>query len=425
MKRKVYKIILITLLIIEIPIMYLTFRSFANRDKDITKVSYNENIKTKSTLAYYIDGELQEGMTSWPTDKEYEKAECYYGNHVEVPAEEVLSFDNASHTAIITSNKTVYCSLYFGKAPETPPTKPGTFGGSAGLIEQNSGRTVIEGMLEGTLESEIELCIRNETIGTKKDDLRRFTGTKDEVTDNFICFGTNSQKDCKDNMDTYMYRIIGIDTAGRLKVIKATKLAGGTGSYGDFAWNNKYTSNITWPNSDLYKRLNGTTSNGNPIFIENDKYSYMQEETWTKLIDTPKYYMGDTTSSSNPTLFQNERTKSIDNAKIGLMYASDYLYASSEDTNNWLFIQNGLNGANNTPSGVSQPTTDHEWTMTRYGWYNNGYYYAWSVDSSGSVTFGKALDGTGAVRPVFYLRSDIKITGGNGDINTPYIISPE
>ncbi len=410
MKKKVYKTILITLLIIEIPIMYLTFKTFNN--KEINKVSYNENIKSKSTLAYYIDGELQEGMTSWPTDKEYEKAECYYGNHVEVPAEEVLSFDNASHTATITSNKTIYCSLYFGKTP----AKPTTPDSAVGLIDQNSAGK--------TLESIEQLAIRNETLGRAKDDLRRFIGTKDEVTDNFICFGTNSQKDCKDNMDIYMYRIIGIDTDGRLKLIKATKLVQGSSNTNTFAWHNSYTSDITWPNSDLYKRLNGThTSSSYPnIFIKNDKYSYMQEEKWTNLIDTPTYYIGDT-SSSDPTVFQNEGSKNFTGEKIGLMYISDYLYANkgTVDTNNWLFIQNGLNRASNTPTGSIAPSATTEWTMTRYG-KCHGDYCACGVFNNG-VASTSNLGYAYAVRPVFYLSSEITITDGDGDINTPYLIS--
>ncbi len=410
-KRKVYKIILIALLIIEIPIMYLTFKTFSN--KDITKVSYNENIKSKSTLAYYIDGELQEGMTSWPTDKEYEKAECYYGNHVEVPAEEVLSFDNSSHTATITSNKTIYCSLFFGKTPGGT----GTVQNAVEFIDQNSAGF--------TLETEEELDARNKTIsGNVKDDLRRFVGDYRTVTDNFICFGVENQQTCKDNMDLYMYRIIGIDIEGRLKIIKATKLV--QGSTSGFQWYNSYTSNITWPDAYLYKRLNGTstdTYNYPNIFIGNSKYSYMQDETWTKLISPTTYYIGDSTSSSNPTLFQNERTKSIENAKIGLMYLSDYLYAGNNDTSNWLFIQNGLKGKDNTPSGSITPTAVAEWTMTRYGYVSsNSRYRARYVYYTGGAS-GGILTEPFAVRPVFYLESGVSIgVGGEGTFGNPYII---
>ncbi len=415
MKRKIYKIILIILLIIEIPIMYLTFKTFSN--KEINKVSYNENIKSKSTLAYYIDGELQEGMTSWPTDKEYEKAECYYGNHVEVPASEVLSFDNTSHTATITSNKTIYCSLYFGKTP----SKPSGSGNAASVIDKNSGG--------GTLETVVQLEERNKSIsGDIKDDLRRFIGTKDEVTDNFICFGTNSQKDCKDNMDIYMYRIMGIDTEGRLKLIKATKLV--QGSTSTFQWFSDYTSDIHWNESGLYSGLNGS------YYAANTKYSYMQDTAWTNLIDTSTYYIGDSpyvgelTTSTYPTLFQNERSKAYGGSwpldvYIGLMYLSDYLYANNgyQSTNNWLFIQNGLNGTANTPSGSIAPTSDCEWTMTRYA-DGDGRSYAWGVEDWGTGEF-HYFDGELAVRPVFYLSSEITITDGNGYINTPYIISPQ
>ena len=79
------------------------------------------------------------------------------------------------------------------------------------------------------LETETQLNERNNAIteagGEVKDDLRRFVGDYTTVIDNFICFGTNDQNDCKSNMGTYMYRIIGIDTeTNELKLIKATKI---------------------------------------------------------------------------------------------------------------------------------------------------------------------------------------------------------
>ena len=412
MKRKVFRNVVIALLVLEIPMLYLTFRSYANRDKDINKVNYKEqeNIKTNSTLAYYLDGEPQENRNKWPTDSPdiaYYKAECYDENDSPIESSEVVSFNYEDHTATITTKKTVYCALYF-----LSTTKP------LGALIKNSG---------STLETEKELTTRNNSIsGNIKDDLRRFVGTYSQVKNNFICFGTDSQQTCKDNKDTYMYRIIGIDTEGRLKIIKATKLV--QGSTSTFQWHNSYSSDITWPNSDLYKRLNGKTTNTSSypnIFIGNEKYnSYMSDTEWTKLIDTPKYYIGDTTSSSNPTVFQNEKSKDLSGEKIGLMYLSDYLYANkgTADTNNWLFIQNGLNRASNTPSGSIPPTNDYEWTMTRYGKHSNGNYYAWDVLNNGSVN-NPILDDTYAVRPVFYLSSEITITDGNGDIGTPYIIS--
>ena len=283
-----------------------------------------------------------------------------------------------------------------------------------------------------SLESEEEMQARNDKITTDtKDDLRRFVGDKTKVNDNFICFGTSDQQACKDNMDTYMYRIIGIDTQNRLKVIKATELVNSV-AYGlEFAWNSVYTEDIKWNDSDLYKGLNGGSPhplNGNlcnQCFVGNSKYGYMNESTWTKLIDiTVTYYIGDSTAKVNPTLFVNERKSKFDNGRISLMYLSDYLYADNGTASkaNWLFIQNGLNGANNTPSDATKPSAKKEWMMTRHGKYA-GFHGARGVDSDGTV-YSDQVNNRHAVRPVFYLIPTTRIFDGNGTIDTPYIIAP-
>ena len=195
-----------------------------------------------------------------------------------------------------------------------------------------------------SLESEEAMQKRNDAIkaagGNVPDDLRRFVGTYEEVTDNFICFGTSDQNQCKQNMDTYMYRIIGIDTSGRLKLIKATKI--NNNGEATFKWHNMYSTNTPWNESDLYKGLNGTSSK---YFKGNAKYSYMQNAQWTNLISPATYYIGDAPDGTNPNLFINERKSNFSSGNISLMYLSDYLYANNgnANTSNWLFIQNGLN----------------------------------------------------------------------------------
>ncbi len=419
MKKIIIKIVLILLIIIEGIYLILPNHKFIDK---IEQVLYeNNNINNKSTLAYYLNGESQEDRNTWPTESQnivYEVAECYDENNSPIKASEIVSFNYENHTATITTKKTVYCSLYF--MDMTSP-KPRTARGIAIKSEAN-----------GTLESEDALAVRNKTItGNIKDDLRRFIGTKDEVTDNFICFGTDSQIECKNNMDLYMYRIIGVDTAERLKIIKATALVQGS-STSTFNWYSTYSSNITWQNSYLYQKLNGTYSSSGNIFIGNEKYPYMQNEAWTNLINTPTYYIGvvESGTNKNPAAFQNERSSKMSNpSKIGLMYLSDYLYAGSDNSTNWLFIQNGLNGKENTPSGSIDPTKlsgegAKEWTMTYKGWDNVRGYGAWVIYSDGWST-GDYTERYHAVRPVFYLTSDISIIGGTGDIETPYIISPQ
>ena len=101
-------------------------------------------------------------------------------------------------------------------------------------------------------------------------------------------------------------------------------------------------------------------------------------------------------------------------APVGLMYLSDYLYASgyysSSDTttasnstyyfgnNNWLY-------------------KGYEWTITPYA---SGSSYVWNV-SYGHVNYNVAYSPS-AARPSLYLKSTVSILGGDGTIEDPYVI---
>ena len=271
----------------------------------------------------------------------------------------------------------------------------------------------------------------------KLDDLRRFVGTYQTVNDNFICFGTTNQQTCKDNMDTYMYRIIGIDTSNRLKLIKATKIV--KNSQDTFQWHNSYTgdsAHAPWNQSDLFKGLNGerpqpsNSSACNQCFVGNSKYSYMSQGQWTNLIDaTTTYYIGKPTNAAKPGIFMAERKNSFNNGfGVVLMYISDYLYADSSSkngtdryTDNWLFIQNGLNGTNNTPDGSAVPSAEIEWTMTRRDVITSSH-NTWVVDGLGYVSYAP-INNLKSIRPVFYIDSSKIQLKGTGIIGDPYYIT--
>ncbi|MBQ3421075.1 MAG: hypothetical protein IJH34_05305 [Romboutsia sp.] len=152
---------------------------------------------------------------------------------------------------------------------------------------------------------------------------------------------------------------------------------------------------ITW-------YLKGLTGNGN---TKQAFYTCERSDSTT----VTNCYAGGTSSGG----YYDTKIKDS-NLKIGLMYASDYLYASgyiaSADTStlassskymnsNWLY--NGL-----------------EWTITPIG---NNATSAFYVDSAGRVYNGHAYFGRG-LRPTFYLKSTIKIKSGTGTFANPYII---
>ena len=263
----------------------------------------------------------------------------------------------------------------------------------------------------------------------------RYVGTN---PDNYICFGYNDAlTDCDftniTNTDLYAYRIIGVfendEGEQHLKLIKKEALNT------KYNWNTDYQKDITWEESDLYNGINGS------YFLTNPTYSYMQDSAWTNKIATWNYTATNTkTYESSGMNYNNSivrqtylhemdrstKTSSVGvwdtvPAKIGLMYVSDYqlsLGSTAIDYINSTTMRVGWIHIGNNDS--SAPSTT-ELTMTSYGLANSGIFMVWNVNSNGSVGFTTAID-LRSVRPVFYLTSDITITG-EGSIANPFIVS--
>ena len=113
-------------------------------------------------------------------------------------------------------------------------------------------------------------------------------------------------------------------------------------------------------------------------------------------------------------------TNTTYNAKIGLMYVSDYGYAASPG--NWSTNMGSLNTATNRDNNWMFMGL-YEWTISRT---SDNTYSAFGVNNTGYVNdnddvFNDNL--TSAVRPSFYLESSVVLTGGTGTASDPYRIS--
>ncbi len=265
--------------------------------------------------------------------------------------------------------------------------------------------------------------------------------------DNYICLGKLNDEKCGYKSED-MYRIIGITPEGNIKVIKQTK-------YGStYRWNTKYSETDSnekykcdqtngcpeWPNSEMYTTLNETFYNSLSEEIKNKiqewdwwygdiEYQYVTNLTGENLyqIETGKQnsqYYGKLPSEKENGII----TKKWDGKKtgnIGLIYLHDYYYQSKEDgchysktdssnkkciDNGWIHLKQNGNAS------------DSEWTMTRVGRYSSSstVFYAWYLGQTGAV-YRNSLDVTNAVRPVFYLKSDIEL-GGSGSTTDPFYI---
>ena len=180
-------------------------------------------------------------------------------------------------------------------------------------------------------------------------------------------------------------------------------------NYGDCAnWTYFYSDN-----SDKTKDCSNIITYG----IDSSLRGYIESATW--------YLYGSGTSQSKQNWYLCERggnscTTSGPNtgdasvtSKMGLMYVSDYLYASgyysSTDTTtqqefyygneNWLYKGN-------------------DWTQTPYA---SGADLTWSVEG-GRANPNYAFNPNGW-RPTFYLKSSVYVTGGNGSFDNPYTIA--
>ena len=257
---------------------------------------------------------------------------------------------------------------------------------------------------------------------------------------NYICLDNKTSGACSDS--SLLFRIIGLfdeDTSSNgtsssgtkklLKVIDTNNYGGTSGKY----WNSAGTNN--WSTASLKTELNGTylttllgTSN------VNSKLS-------SAIVNT-KWHLGGADSTNYNTLtadgvYNIERTDgkvygtnpSSIYAKIGLMYPSDYGYATVGGTttnkagcgakelfnwndssysdcknNDWLF----------TSQVVSWGSNKDEWLLSPYSSYSSN---AATLNSSGHVNlrYSSIANNLYAVRPTFYLDSSVLKIVGTGD----------
>lgn len=116
MNRKTIKIIVPLLIVIELSFIFLTFMSYSN--KNIEEIN-KKNEFNKDIFAIYVERAVNSNdyieykYNSWPSNKTYvfSSYKCVDVNSEEV--KNVLAFDYASNTAVVTSKETVFCYLYF------------------------------------------------------------------------------------------------------------------------------------------------------------------------------------------------------------------------------------------------------------------------------------------------------------------------
>ena len=213
-----------------------------------------------------------------------------------------------------------------------------------------------------------------------------------------------------------VWRILGVfptdDGTGkienRIKIVRNESVGK---KYWDTSGSNSWARS-----SSLNLELNGTYYNSldsiSKSMIENTKYylgGYKTDEIQKDIM-----YQYERKISGSGTYYYSSNPNSWV-GKIALMYASDYEYAASNEctlplygydnttckTNNWLF------------------NNDYQWLLPQFAKSSDNVFI---VYSNGRIFAGIVSYNQYGVRPVLYLKSNVKITGGSGTSSDPYIL---
>ncbi len=265
---------------------------------------------------------------------------------------------------------------------------------------------------------------------------------EDTVNNNYICLGN----DCSTETSNDMYRIIGVNEDGLMKVVKDTPVND------SIVWNSDSYNNIKWSESELYKYLNTDFYNTLPIELKNKilnttwvygdiNENNMSLEEQQKMEEYEEVIYGDGDLDIRKEAGKNyaklysdfllkEETKATDKTigKVSLMSITDYCssFENDKELNCISTFTNSLLGNEDSDDyGISWLTTPStnmmvEFTMSRSG-LNDGRYNVWFVYWLGYVISNK-VDNSGIARPVFFLTSNIELSG-EGTIGDPFRVA--
>ncbi len=247
----------------------------------------------------------------------------------------------------------------------------------------------------------------------------RFVGAD---PDNYVYFNCDDYNN-PSSSTCELWRIIGVfseDTHVRSgeKLVKLIR----DESIGSYAWDSGDVND--WTTASLQKSLNGSylsgTTLGSGKGITSATNNMIETVTW-KLGESSTY--NDVTASM---FYERERGTTTWKGKIGLMYPSDYGYATSggSTTNRSsclakeLFNWDSSSDCKNNDWLYDSGTT--QWTLTPL---SSSTGYVFGVTNDGIVGNRHIALNRNAVRPSIYLKSNIAISSGTGLSSNPYTLT--
>ena len=370
-KKKILTIILIILFIGFVAERINTNKSDVYEEQNKISIKKNKNMLSMNLEQTAGAGDYKTvTQSSWPTEGyefNTELSRCEKGSE--------LSWDDTKKAVIMQGNVSDKCYVYFDLIPSMTLAEY--------VISQYTG-----------VQGENGIYYHNSSLENGAgDNSYRYAGASNNVN-NYICLGSDATT-CP---DANLFRIIGV-FGDQTKVIRAK-------SVGDQKWNTSKAN--AWSSSSLNTYLNGEYLTNLGTLADK-----IATTTWkvgggssTYLYDVPTTaYQYEVGSSASTTTYE---------AKIGLMYASDYGFAasssawttklssySSNTSKNWLYLGS------------------YEWTISRYSGGTTG---AFVVGGSGGVG-SDAVTSSCAARPSFNLVSSVKYVSGSGTIENPIRIN--
>ena len=256
----------------------------------------------------------------------------------------------------------------------------------------------------------------------------------------------------EDGTNNTLYRIVSYETDGTIKVVRDEKLfdkawdeanvrkSDGTDNtfcteqYGCNVWGSGF--NTLYNGTPLgdsfhymhYSSASATTLTNGPsgkVGTESTLNKYLNDGSWTGLsnlesyIDNHSWNVGGVyyTADDKDFLKEKEEEKQLQwMGKIALLNVSEFVETSTNP--NCLNVKNGSSNA--------CPCKESNWTFKTYNqWslssYSSGSRYVWFVGSAGSLNSYSASNSI-AVRPAFYLKSGISLSGTGAENNEYQIV---
>ena len=275
-----------------------------------------------------------------------------------------------------------------------------------------------------------------------KDANIRYSGSN---PNNYVEFGNTGE----------LWRIVGIfdvkdsENSTSYKKIKLMR----KDSLGSFSWDTS-DSSINggngvndWTDADLMKELNGdyldTTLTKNKTNWYNGKnnqqtgvfdYTKVIKEKYQQMISKSVWNLGASSySGANPynlftleqynaergsATYQNSRP-SLWTGKIGLIYASDYGYASTNEECR-LNLRAGLTLKDNKMDNTTAKCKNSNWISHQWTWTINSYLFTTTIYGIVGYIESSSACGAATIKPSVYLNPSVKIISGDGTSSNPY-----